>query len=76
MTIKELYKYQRPDGGYDVSPIKPEGVDYEIGYRLIADVGKMVTQDGENLYPCIDTDTTEGWYEVDDPDYEPMEELP
>lgn len=65
MTIKMLYKYQRPDGGYDVSPIKPEG-EYDLEYRIIADEGKLVTQDSENAYTCIDTDSILDWYEIDD----------
>ena len=35
--------------------------------RLVADEGKMLTQDGENFTSCVDTDTAEGWYEVDEP---------
>lgn len=69
MTIKMLYKYQRQDGGYDVSPIKPEG-EYDLRYRIIADEGKLITQDGGNAYPCIDADTTLGWYEIDAPEEE------
>lgn len=72
MTIKILYKYQRPDGGYNVSPIQPEG-EYDLRYRLIADEGKKVTSDGEKTYYCIDTDTTLGWYEIDDTS-SPLEE--
>jgi hypothetical protein len=70
MIIKELYKTHRPDGGVDVSPIKSEG-EYELMYRIIADEGKLVTRDGENLYPCIDTETNEGWYEINDPSWMP-----
>jgi hypothetical protein len=35
--------------------------------RLVADDGKVLTQDGENLTSCVDTETADGWYEVDDP---------
>lgn len=45
----------------------------EIKTRIIADEGKAVTNDGENFYGSIDVDSTEGWYEVDDPDPVPEE---
>lgn len=32
--------------------------------------GKALTKDGENLTTCTDTDTAEGWYEVDAPEEE------
>lgn len=72
MQTITLYKYNRPDGGVTVSPVKPDG-EYTEMYRLVADEGKALTQDGENLTTCIDTDTAEGWYEVDDPEAEPQE---
>ena len=70
MQIKTLYKYKRPDGGFTVSPTKPEGVEYSEKFRIIADEGKLLTKDGEHTTPCIDVDNTDGWYEIDDPDYE------
>lgn len=36
--------------------------------RIYADEGKAVTQDGETLWKSIDVESTDGWYEVDDPD--------
>ena len=73
MQIKELYRYKREDGGINVSPIKPEG-DYTTLYRLIADEGKALTKDGENFCSVIDTDSTDGWYEVDAVEEEAVEE--
>ena len=70
MLMKELYKTHRPDGGVDVSPIQPDG-DYELLYRVIADEGKLVTDNGEDLYYCVDVESAEGWYEVDDPNWMP-----
>lgn len=64
MKIIKLYKYIRPEGGVTVSPIMPEG-EYTEMVRLVADEGKLLTKDGENLTSCVDTDTAEGWYEVD-----------
>lgn len=63
-----LYKTTRADGGVTVSPNKPEDdTPYTTGLRLLADKDKALTKDGKNLCYCVDTDTTEGWYEVDRP---------
>lgn len=67
MEIKTLYKYTRIDGGISVSPVIPD-VEYAEMFRLIADDGKLLTKDGENMTSCVDTDSTEGWYEVEDTD--------
>jgi hypothetical protein len=64
MQIIKLYKYIRENGGVTVSPNKPE-CEYTEKMRLIADEGKMLTKDGENLHRVIDVDSSEGWYEVD-----------
>ena len=64
-----LYRYSREDGGITVSPVQPD-VEYTEMYRLVADEGKALTQDGETLCPCVDVESVDGWYEVDDPDYE------
>lgn len=64
MQTITLYKYKRADGGVTISPIKPD-VEYTEMVRLVADEGKVLTKDGENFTACTDTDTAEGWYEVD-----------
>lgn len=70
MTDKLLYRYQREDGGYNISPIKPEeGTDYTTLHRLIADEG-MLLKKGDIETPCIDIDDNTGWIEIPDPDYE------
>ena len=66
MTIKTLYRYKREDGGITVSLNKPE-CEYTELARIIADEGKVITKDGENHFAVIDTDSTDGWYEVDEP---------
>jgi hypothetical protein len=73
MQTITLYKYNREGGGVTVSPVKPD-VEYTEMYRIIADEGKALTQNGEELYSCLDVASVEGWYEVDDPNYEPIEE--
>ena len=66
MIIKTLYRYKRADGGVTDSPNKPEG-EYTERVRIIADEGKAITKDGENLCSVIDADSIEGFYEVDAP---------
>ena len=65
MQIKPLYRFKRPSGGITVSPIKPD-CEYTEKVRLIADEGKALTN-GETVAPCVDTDTAEGWWEIDAP---------
>jgi hypothetical protein len=60
-----IYKYERGDGGISVSPIKPD-CEYTEMVRLVTDEGKMLTKDGVNLYYSTDTETADGWYEVDE----------
>lgn len=64
MQIINLYKYQRADGGTTISPIKPNCECVPM-YRLVADEGMALTKDGENFTSCVDTDTADGWYEVE-----------
>lgn len=62
MQIMTLYKYTREDGGVTVSPTEPIE-QYTLMYRVIADEGKEVSNDGVNWAPCVDTDTNVGWNE-------------
>jgi hypothetical protein len=64
MQTINLYKYQRVDGGTTISPVKPN-CEYIHMYRLVADEGKELTKDGVSTTTCTDTDTTDGWYEVE-----------
>lgn len=68
MTQKILYRFKRADGGITHSLKKPNEAGYNKLYRLIADDGKMLTIDGENLSPVVDVENAEGWYEVDAPE--------
>ena len=72
MTIKTLYRYTRADGGITTSTVEPLGEDYDTLSRLIADEGKMLTTDGENLTIFVDVENYEvaNWYEVDAPEEE------
>lgn len=71
MQIKELYKYEREPGKFTVSTYKPD-CPYEVMYRIIADEGKLVTQNGIDGYCVTDVfeDNKEGWFEIIDPDYQ------
>lgn len=70
MKIETLYRYQRQSGKTTVSPIQPTDKPFTEVYRLIADLGKVLTN-GETQTPCVDVDSTEGWTEID----EPVEEI-
>lgn len=72
MQAIKLYRYNRADGGVTISPVKPDG-EYTEMVRLVADEGKVLTQNGESITTCIDTDTADGWYEVDEPSEEATE---
>lgn len=66
MQVINLYRYLRPNGGVTNSIEKPEGIDYSIKYRLIAEDGKLLTN-GSDSTECIDVDSTDGWFEIDKP---------
>ena len=61
-----LYRYKRPDGGITTSPSQPDGVVYDLRYRLLADDGNALT-DGVTITACIDVSSPDGWTEIDDP---------
>lgn len=67
MEVKELYKYQRGDGVTIATLIKPEA-EYTSHFRIVAGEGMVITKDGENLYGVIDTDSADGWYEIEAPE--------
>lgn len=58
-----LYRFRREDGGYSVSPNRPDG-EYETRVRLIADEGKTLT-DGKVVTQCTDAESADGWTEID-----------
>ena len=60
-----LYRFRREDGGYSVSPNRPDG-EYETRVRLIADEGKALT-DGKVVTQCTDAESADGWTEIDAP---------
>ena len=69
MIRKMIYRYQRPDGGYTVSPAKPDG-PYNIRWRLIAEEGMVITN-GETAVTVIDVihrKDCEAWADCELPD--------
>lgn len=68
MKIITLYKYTREDGGVTVSPVKPD-CEYTEMVRLVADEGKLLVK-GDVTTTCVDTDSAEGWTEIDAPEEE------
>lgn len=66
MKIMQLYRYIRSDGGVSVSPSIPD-CEYTEMFRLIAEEGKILTQNGIDTTPCVDVEVTDGWYEIDEP---------
>lgn len=69
MQRKMIYRYQRPDGGYTVTPVKPEG-SYNIRWRLIAEEGMAITN-GEMTVTVIDVihrSDCEAWADCELPD--------
>jgi hypothetical protein len=65
MQIIKLYRYERPNGGVTVSPVEPD-CEYTEMVRLVADEGKELVN-GEIRTTCVDTETAEGWVEIDMP---------
>lgn len=69
MKRKTLYRYLREDGGYTISPVKPEGTAYSKRYRLIADEGKAITN-GEIVTEVVDVKSYAGWQDCEKPEPE------
>ena len=64
MRTVNLYKYVETNGIVVTSHARNEE-DTPDSYRLIADEGKIL-KNGEILTYCVDTNTTDGWEEIDD----------
>ena len=77
MKRKTLYRYLREDGGYTISPVKPEGTAYTKRYRLIADEGKAITN-GEIITEVIDVKSYAGLQDCEkpEPEYDPDTSIP
>ena len=63
MQIKPLYKYARADGGVTITPVQPDTAYTQL-YRLVAEDGSEITN-GEITTTCIDVESYDGWYDVD-----------
>lgn len=56
-----LYRFNRPNGGVTVSPVKPD-VSYTELFRLIAEDGCTLTN-GVDHVEIVDTDNPDTWEE-------------
>lgn len=65
MTKVNLYRYEKADGSYIITPKDEKETDTPYAFRLIADEDKVLT-DGINTMPCIDTHTPDNYWEIDD----------
>jgi len=66
MRTITLYRYERADKKFSISPRKPD-VPYTTLVRLIADEDKVLTKNGIDICTMIDVDDTQGWYEIEAP---------
>lgn len=66
MITRKMYKYERAKGKFTVAFSVPSNKEYIEMYRLIAEEGKSIT-DGTELFDCVDTNTLEGYYEIETP---------
>ena len=61
-----LYKYINEEGYTVMTTVKPENIEYEPRFRIIAAAGKILTN-GEITAYCRNVDSVEGWTEIEDP---------
>ena len=74
MQVITVYRYERAPGKVTISPVKPQDKDSTELKRIIADDGKLLTKDGVTFYESIHSESAEGFYEVEDPDYQEVSE--
>ena len=68
MTKTVMYSYLGANGTI-CSPVHLEDIYYTRKIRIVADVNKLITKDGINLFRQITVpeDSVDEWYEVDIP---------
>lgn len=68
MTKTVMYSYLGTNGTI-CSPVHLEDIYYTRKIRIVADVNKLITKDGINLFRqiTIPEDSVDEWYEVDIP---------
>lgn len=68
MKIIQLYRIIESTGATTISPREPESGEYYLDrFRVIADENKVLRRNGAIYGPMTDTDTNEGWEEIDQP---------
>lgn len=68
-----LYRVKNADGSVTVTPKEPEQYESTL-YRLVADEGMELVK-GEERTIAVDTDSVEGWEEVETEIDEKTEQL-
>ena len=63
MTIKKFY-HITTDRGNEVTESEPQ-VPYVVSYQLTPDEGKVLTLNGEPFEGTVETDSLDGWEEID-----------
>lgn len=63
MQIKKFYHAITPNGN-EVTEKKPKGPSV-VSYQIAPGKGKVLTYNGERFDGIIETDTLDGWDEVD-----------
>lgn len=66
MRVKKMFKYVGSNGVVVTDVDLP--MEKVIVNRLIADDGKLITNDETTYHSVIDVENIEGFYEVDAPD--------
>lgn len=68
MTKTIMYSYLGTNGTI-CSPVHLEDIYYTRKIRIVADINKLITKDGINLFRqiTIPEDSVDEWYEVDIP---------
>lgn len=68
--MRTLILYDYKNGEYTINSIEKPDCEYTERYRLVADEGKVLTKDEENLYAIIDIDKSDLflWKEIDKPE--------
>lgn len=62
MTIKNFY-HIITDHGNEVTDVEPK-VPYVVSYQITPDEGKVLTLNGEPFEGTVETDTLDGWEEI------------
>lgn len=63
MQIKKFYHIITPNGN-EVTEVEPKA-PYVVSYQITPDDGKVLTLNGEPFEGTVETDSLDGWEEMD-----------